>query len=298
MHVVLVDSSRVVRRSVTEMLEAGGHTVVSFGNSQEALDHVTADASVTCVLTSLEVEPLGGLELCWSLRALAADRRPMSILVMSSARDTRPLGEVLDSGADDFMAKPPERQELWGRLRAAERVLALQRALIQQADIDHLTRILNRGAFLRSADELFGAQPHDPFTLLMLDVDRFKTINDGHGHATGDAVIRAVAGVLRETGAIAGRLGGEEFGLLMAGHGPESGAVVAHRIRTRCAGWRVRGPGGDVAFTVSVGLAEKSRGEGIEPLVRRADGGLYAAKAAGRNRVAFADGQGRFEIIG
>ncbi len=145
---------------------------------------------------------------------------------------------------------------------------------------------------------MFGSQPDDPFTLLMLDVDRFKTINDGHGHATGDAEIRAVAGVLRETGALAGRLGGEEFGRLMTGHGPESGAAVDHRIRTRCVGRRVRGPDGDVAVTVSVGLADRSRGEGIEPLVRRVDGGLYAAKAAGRNRVAFIDGQGIFEIVG
>jgi diguanylate cyclase (GGDEF)-like protein len=280
------------------MLEAGGHTVVAFGDSQEAFDHVAADASVTCVLTSLEVEPLGGLELCWSLRALAADRRPLSILVMSSARDTRPLGEVLDSGADDFMAKPPERRELWGRLRAAERVLVLQQALIQQADTDHLTRILNRGAFLRRAGELFEAHPEEPLTLLLLDIDHFKTINDGHGHATGDAVIRAVADVLRETGALAGRLGGEEFGVLMVGHGVGSGAVVAHRIRTRCASRRLQGPSGEVAFTVSVGLGERSRGEGVEALVRRADAALYAAKAGGRNRVAFDAGQGRPEIVG
>jgi diguanylate cyclase (GGDEF)-like protein len=298
MHVVLVDTSRVVRRSVTEMLEAGGHTVVAFGNSQDALDHVTADEAVTCVLTSLEVEPVGGLELCWSLRALAADRRPLSILVMSSARDTRPLGEVLDSGADDFMAKPPERQELWGRLRAAERVLVLQRALIQQADTDHLTGILNRGAFMRRAEELFETQAGDPLTLLLLDVDHFKAINDRHGHAAGDAVIRAVADVLRETGSVAGRVGGEEFGLLMSGHGSGSGSVVAHRIRTRCAGRRVRGPGGEIGFTVSLGLGERHPGEDVEALVRRADAALYAAKAGGRNRVAFDAGEGRPEIVG
>ncbi|WP_092044715.1 response regulator [Methylobacterium pseudosasicola] len=71
MHVVLVDPSRVVRRSVGEMLEAGGHTVTAFDNSRSALEHVEADASVTCVLTSLKVQPLDGLELCWSLRRRA-----------------------------------------------------------------------------------------------------------------------------------------------------------------------------------------------------------------------------------
>ncbi len=98
-----------------------------------------------------------------------------------------PLGEVLDTGADDFMAKPPDRGELWGRLRAAERVLALQAALIRQADTDQMTELLNRTAFLRQADEVFASQDEqvvrEPVSLLLLDIDRFKAINDGHGHA-------------------------------------------------------------------------------------------------------------------
>ncbi|MFJ7441338.1 diguanylate cyclase [Methylorubrum thiocyanatum] len=301
MHVVLVDPSRVVRRSVREMLEAGGHSVTAFDNSSLALAHVEADASVTCVLTSLEVEPLDGLELCWSLRALASDRRPLSILVMSSTRDLRPLGEVLDTGADDFMAKPPERNELWGRLRAAERVLALQRALIRQADIDQMTGIFNRTAFLRQADEAFMAQglagARDPVTLLLLDIDRFKAINDGYGHAGGDAVIRAVADVLRETGAVAGRLGGEEFGLLLPGHGGAGAGVAAHRVRTRCSGLQVRMPTGAAQFTVSIGIGERLPNEKVEALLRRADEALYVAKVGGRNKVAMNFGLGRTEIV-
>lgn len=301
MHVVLVDPSRVVRRSVGEMLEAGGHTVTAFDNSRLALAHVEADTSVTCVLTSLEVQPLDGLELCWSLRALAGDRRPLAILVMSSTRDAKPLGEVLDTGADDFMAKPPDRGELWGRLRSAERVLALQTALIRQADIEQMTGILNRTAFLRQAGEAFAAQDatdlRETASLLLLDIDRFKAINDGHGHAAGDAVIRAVADVLRETGAVAGRLGGEEFGLLLRGHGGGGATVAAHRVRTRCSGLRVRMATGTALFTVSIGVAERSAGERVEALLRRADEALYAAKTGGRDRVALSFGQGRTEIV-
>lgn len=301
MHVVIVDPSRVVRRSVGEMLEAGGHAVTAFDDSRSALAHVEADMSVTCVLTSLEVQPLDGLELCWSLRALAGDRRPMFILVMSSARDARPLGEVLDTGADDFMAKPPDRGELWGRLRAAERVLALQAALIRQADTDQMTELLNRTAFLRQADEVFAAQDaqtvREPVSLLLLDIDRFKAINDGHGHAGGDAVIRAVADALRETGAVAGRLGGEEFGLLLRGHGGGGAGVAAHKVRTRCSGWPVRMPTGVAHFTVSIGVAERSARERVEALLRRADEALYFAKTSGRNRVAHSFSRGRTEVV-
>lgn len=291
MHVALIDPSRVVLKIVAGMLEAGGHTVVAFSNSAAALAHVEADPSVACVLTSLEVEPLGGLELCWSLRALVDERRPLTILVMSSARDDRPLGEVLDSGADDFLSKPPSPQELHGRLRAAERVLGLQRALIRQADTDHLTQLLNRGALMRRAEsDLAAASAETPLAMLQVDIDHFKSINDRFGHDIGDQVIRRVAQILRETGetrATAGRLGGEEFAVLMPGHGIAGAAVAAHRIRIQCAAGTVPGLP-DLRFTASIGLSEWAPGDTVDSLLKRADVALYAAKRGGRDRVAVA----------
>ncbi|MDE4914127.1 diguanylate cyclase [Methylobacterium sp. 092160098-2] len=287
MHVALVDPSRVVRRSVSEMLVAGGHSVVAFEDSAAALAHVSADPTVDCLLTSLEVHPLNGLELCWSLRAQADERRPLTILVMSASRDTRPLDEVLDSGADDFLAKPPSAQELYGRLRSAERVLKLQTALIRQADTDHLTQLLNRGALMRGARTAIDAASADnPLAVLQIDIDHFKSINDRFGHDVGDLVIRCVSGVLRESAALAGRLGGEEFALLLPGQNLGGAAVLAHRIRSRCAETAVPGQMEDLRFTVSVGLSEWSEGDDIDTLLKRADLALYAAKKAGRNRVA------------
>ena len=287
MHVALVDPSRVIRKTVSELLIAGGHTVVAFADSAAALAHVSADPSVTCVLTSLEVHPLDGLELCWSLRALADDRRPLTILAMSSARETRPLDEILDSGADDFLMKPPSPQELHGRLRCAERVLKLQQALIRQADTDHLTQLLNRGALMRQARAaLDAASPNNPLTVMQIDIDRFKSINDRYGHDIGDLVIRCVAQTLRETGAIAGRLGGEEFAVLMPGHGLAGAAVVAHRIRCQCSGTTLLDRHDPLRFTVSIGLSAWAEGDSIGTLLKRADVALYAAKEGGRDRVA------------
>ncbi|KMO43231.1 hypothetical protein VQ03_09060 [Methylobacterium tarhaniae] len=297
MHVALIDPSRVIRRTVSELLEAGGHTVIGFGESDAALAHVAADPSVTCVLTSLEVHPLEGLELCWALRALADDRRPLTILVMSSSRNTRSLDEVLDSGADDFLVKPPSPQELYGRLRSAERVLTLQQALIQQADTDPLTRLLNRRALLREADRALATASSDaPLAVLQVDIDHFKSINDRYGHDVGDHVIQCVAGILRDTGAIVGRLGGEEFAVVIPNPGPGAD-VVAHTIRSQCAALQMRiDP--TLRFTVSVGVSEWMPGDSVGLLLKRADTALYAAKRAGRNRVARADGRLSTEVLG
>ncbi|MDO9426641.1 MAG: diguanylate cyclase [Methylobacterium sp.] len=304
MRIVVVDPSRVIHRSVTEILVASGHEALCFTDAGEALARVAADETVACVLTSLETHPLDGFELCWQLRLLANAPRPLAILVMSSAHGSRSLGEVLDSGADDFMSKPPGRDELIARLRATERLLGLQRELIRQADTDHLSQLLNRGAFLRRAEHLAerlvdGTTPEAPMTALLIDIDHFKTINDRHGHAVGDAAIRAVAGVLRETGALSCRWGGEEFAVLVEGQGPGAAAVVAHNVRRRCAALRVPTPGEErVGLTVSIGVATWSGRDGMDGVMRRADVALYAAKAGGRDRVSMMANDAFIECIG
>ncbi|GJD49799.1 Response regulator PleD [Methylobacterium crusticola] len=286
MRVVLVEPGQVLRKAVASLLEEGGHQVRAFGNSLDALACVKEDESVACVITSLEVQPICGLELCWSLRAFAGVARPLAVIAMSSGREGRNLGEVLDSGADDFISKPPGGVELHARLRVAERVLALQRQLIRDADTDHLTQLLSRRGFMTRARACVEAlPPQGLLTALMVDIDSFKAINDRHGHETGDKVIRKVADVLKETGALAGRLGGEEFAVLMPGHGLGSAGVVADRLQKRCARLRIPGRRGPVPVTCSIGVSAWSAPDTVESLLKRADGALYAAKAGGRNQV-------------
>ena len=109
MHIVIVDTSRVVLKIVAGLLEPHGHTVDVFTDSTHALDHVANTPSVRVLITSLEVRPISGLELCWSARLLAEANRPLYVITMSSARNARNLAEALDSGADDFIEKPPRR---------------------------------------------------------------------------------------------------------------------------------------------------------------------------------------------
>ena len=285
MHIVIVDSSRVVLRIVAGMLEPRGHVVTQFTDSAEALAFVTDNPKVRALITSLEVRPLSGLELCWSARLLAEASRPLSIIAMSSARNARNLAEALDSGADDFIDKPPGAEELQARLRAAERLTTLQSDLIRLAETDPLTSLLNRRAFLqRTRDAAQRAGSFGQICAVLVDIDHFKRINDEHGHDVGDAAIKAVAALIGEQG-IAGRLGGEEFAIVLPGHRLAEAEALAGRLRLKASDLRIRSPKGPVRFTCSFGVSEWSEGETVEGLLKRADIALYEAKTTGRNRV-------------
>ncbi|HYF55217.1 MAG TPA: diguanylate cyclase [Salinarimonas sp.] len=159
---------------------------------------------------------------------------------------------------------------------------------------DHLTGVANRARFfeLAASEEARHRRLDRPLSALMIDADHFKRINDTYGHATGDAVLKALAqacgDTLRSTD-ILGRLGGEEFGVLLPGLDIEGARTVAERLREAAEGLRVPVEGGVVAFTVSVGCATMDNATGsVAALLQAADRALYAAKRGGRNQVATA----------
>src|SRR5665811_2442892 len=129
MRIALVDPSRTTRLIVSRMLETRGHEVVPFDDEREALRQIKIDLRIDGLITSAELTHMSGLELCWETRLLATPRRPIYVLMMSSQYDQRTLVEALDSGADDFIGKPPLAEELYARLRAAERIASMQREL-------------------------------------------------------------------------------------------------------------------------------------------------------------------------
>lgn len=286
MHIAIVDSSRVVLKLIAEMLEPRGHALAPFTDSAEALDFIASHPSVTALITSLEVRPISGLELCWAARLLGDASRPLSILVMSSTRSTHTLAEALDSGADDFIEKPPRAEEMHARLRAAERLTTMQSALIQLADTDSLTGLLNRRAFIRRGqDAVRHARASGSLAAILLDIDHFKRINDAHGHDVGDVAIKAVASLIAGTG-IAGRLGGEEFALLLPDRGLAEAVSFAERLRRRAVAVRIPTENGPpVQLACSFGVSALGEDETLDGLIKRADVALYEAKASGRDRV-------------
>lgn len=177
--------------------------------------------------------------------------------------------------------------------QVAERTADLQAAnnqLFELATLDPLTECFNRRHFIGQADEMIvaGRQQGWPISLAIIDIDHFKRINDTYGHPAGDQLLRAI-GSLGRTFTRAtdrfGRMGGEEFALLMSHTAATGAAAFANRLRETIAALDVDLGGEQVRVTVSIGLAELASGEGFGELYARADAALYAAKAAGRNCV-------------
>ena len=287
MKVVLVDPSRTVLKIVAGLLEARDHEVRAFTDAQGALDYIKSDPTVAALITSAELTSMSGIELCRRTRQLASRGRPIYVILMSSNRDGQTLIEALDNGADDFIGKPPVVEELYARLRAAERVGTMQRELLHLATTDPLTGMLNRRAFFVRAEEASARMTAGGvLSAVMFDIDHFKRVNDVHGHDIGDAAIRGVAREAATTGkAVLGRLGGEEFAILLEGRAISDAVDAAEDLRLRLSKLRFETATQKMTLTCSFGVSEWVAGDTVDGLLKRADVALYKAKMDGRNRV-------------
>jgi two-component system cell cycle response regulator len=216
MRIALVDPSPAAQALAARALDARGHEIFCFEDGEKALQGIKTDPGIDALITDSDTTPFSGVELCWETRLLAGKKRPIYILLITSSENHRTWMEALDCGADDVISKPPVTEELYAKLRAAERVVTLQRELIQMATRDPLTGVYNRRAFFEEATEACGeASNGSPLSAILIDIDRFKAINDHYGHDVGDQAIRAVAHEVARGGATVGRLGGDEFSILL-----------------------------------------------------------------------------------
>lgn len=286
MRIVLADPSRIGLKLMAKMLTDGGHEVLPFSDGAAALECLAGDDTVEVLMTSFEVPNVSGLELCWEARLIANSGHPIHVIAMSSSHDRERLIEALDSGADDFITKPPVATELYARLRAAERMTRAQRELVRLATLDPLTELPNRRAFFeRAGAACLADDGRTPLSLVMFDIDHFKQVNDTWGHDAGDLVLKAVAEVARSRGGHPGRIGGEEFALLFEGWDLLDAYHEAERLRHDIQARRIEVPGTVIQVTASLGVAEHLLGQTVDQLLKNADVALYAAKTSGRNRV-------------
>ncbi len=299
MRILIAEDDPVSRKMLSRALTRMGHDVISAENGRDAWQRLRADP-VRLVIADWEMPEMDGVELVQRIRKDRDGNYTYLILLTSrSQRQDKVIG--LEAGADDYITKPFDRDELMVRIRAGERIIALQEELAernaqlaQMALIDGLTNVANRRAFDSEFHKLAAHSRRfsRPFSLLMLDIDYFKRYNDAYGHEAGDEALRRVAQALEETVRTSDsvfRYGGEEFVVLLPETGTSGAKLVAERLREAVEACAIPHPANEPVkvVTVSVGVATYMAQSGQLPdaALGQADEALYNAKRGGRNRV-------------
>jgi diguanylate cyclase (GGDEF)-like protein len=289
--VLVIEDSKPLRAKLRDILVAPplSAEIVEAENGAAGLK-VCLTEEVDCVVCDLEMPIMNGITF---LRAIRKERTrtELPVLVLTGSDGITQKLEGFHSGASDFVGKPFEPRELIARVETHVSLARMARQLKAAADTDWLTSLPNRRRFMDClVRELSRARRFNKrVSLLLLDVDHFKSINDTYGHPIGDAVLVGLARVIAQGHRVydtIGRLGGEEFAVLL----PELTDEDAHRVADRLRIAVEASPFGELApgrVTVSVGVSSGPRGalDTLEAVYKRADEALYKAKQTGRNRV-------------
>lgn len=297
--VLYVEDSQMVAQLTLLLLNKMGLTVDHYSRADSAWERfLTVDYDL--VITDIVVEGgLSGVGLLRQIRACDDERNRIPVLAISGVDDTARRIEILRQGANDYIAKPVIEEELRARVtnlitakQLFDTVREQQVKLKEFAVTDQLTGLYNRHYLHETAQQaIANAYRHKrPLSLLLLDLDDFKSINDNHGHDVGDRVLREVGELLHKScrdGDVAARYGGEEFVLLLVECQLDDARIKAERIRSQIESARPAGL--DITTSIGVAALELDRPIRFESLFKRADKAVYAAKHAGRNQVAMAD---------
>ena len=321
--IIFAEDEPASRALLSRQLESAGYDAIACANGQEALDAIRAEGS-GIVIADWMMPELDGLELCALVRELGAMKTLGSVyfILLTANSDKESIVRGLDAGADDYLTKPYHPKELLARIRAGVRIMELQEQAVRSqievhkvnaqlavlnqkldrlANTDVLTGLANRRRLFERFAEVWSLAERKERALscVMLDVDRFKRVNDDHGHKTGDLVLKQIAAVLdrhvRQYD-ICGRFGGEEFLIVCPETELAGAAALAERIRLAVADLAIEADRVTIRPTISAGVAQMDAGhETPDAVIAAADSMLYRAKESGRDRVWAIDQHGNAE---
>ena len=290
MKILVVDDNVELRLVIKALLTQHGWEVLTASNGDEAYALLQRDDAPALAIVDWMMPGMSGPELCRKLRESDETGRTY-ILMLTGRRSSDDVVAALDSGADDFVSKPFNIDELEARIRAAQRLISQREQLRTQANMDELTGILNRAAIRETLTRALeqAIREDSAVSVVLCDADGFKQVNDTYGHPVGDAVLRGLAKRLRarlRPNDAVGRYGGEEFLIVLPGSCLQRAMAVAERLRENVCGEPLQTSAGRLPVTVSLGVAT-GRGDNLnlDTLISEADQALYRAKQRGRNRV-------------
>jgi two-component system, cell cycle response regulator len=298
MKILIADDELVSRKMLQKTLERAGYEVTAVEDGRQAADQLCPADGPRLALLDWMMPKLDGPGVCREVRK-RKEQSYVYMVLLTSKEAKEDVVAGLESGADDYLTKPFDPEELKARLRTGLRILHLEDRLVEareemrfQATHDALTSLWNRGVIMELlARELTRSRREQVCTTILLsDLDHFKNINDTYGHLAGDDVLKETAkrlvGSVRSYDFV-GRYGGEEFLLVLNNCNPAFALARAEEIRKAVAQKPVPTSSGPIPVTMSVGLllSQEWGRLPVEELLRETDSALYAAKAAGRNCV-------------
>ncbi|WP_016952888.1 diguanylate cyclase [Anabaena sp. PCC 7108] len=301
--ILVVDDVKLNLQVIANILDQVGYEYTLVSNGSQALERVKS-AHPDLILLDLMMPEMDGLEVCEQIQS-NPELSEIPIIFISASKEQDHLLQAFEKGAVDYMVKPFHTAELLARVRMhlelkysrqkLKKLLHEQGELVKKleklANTDPLTEIWNRRYLLMIAEqEIKRSQRYYlPFSVLLIDIDYFKRINDTFGHSIGDEVIifmtKTVFSCLRQVDSF-GRFGGEEFVVLLPETDIHGAIIVAERIRENINNQYIFVGEKKVSITVSIGIASyNSTDKTIDTIIQRADKALYQAKNQGRNRV-------------
>ena len=283
-HIVVAEDDRFYRQILAKRLKAAGHRVTLTSNGQEAWEAIQADAP-ELLLTDWMMPLLDGYELCRKVKDEPSCKAVYCILLTAKGGVQDKIA-ALDVGADDYLIKPCDDGELLARVRTGLRVHRLCARLEEVSITDPLTGLRNRRYLDQRLDEEISRcrRYRTPLSLVLVDLDHFKEVNDRYGHPVGDEILSAVGTVLAERtrlGEVAARIGGDEFAVLLPNTSLEGARAFARNIENALPEVRGRldvSEEMDLEVAGSAGAAQLMEGKGASDLVKAADDALYVRK--------------------
>lgn len=274
------------------------YDVIPALSGKKALD-IAARKPIDLILLDIMMPEMDGYEVCTLLKTNNATK-DIPVIFITAATGEDAIEKAYDAGGIDYVIKPFRPKELLARIKRELQLQQLIRELESSreelrvlAATDAMTKLYNRRSFTNIASHLIGQAKRNKemVSLLMVDIDKFKRINDTYGHDIGDQVIIAIASNLKKRlrkGDVIARYGGEEFVILLPDTPIDGACRLAEEIRERIEDFVFEmTPGGEVQLTISIGatLVDAQKEVNLEPALKRADIALYQAKEGGRNRL-------------
>jgi len=303
MKILVADDDPVSLRMMQRTLQKMGYEVITVEDGRQAAHELSRKDGPRLALIDWMMPELDGPGLCREVRSRQGGAY-IYILLLTAKGLQEDIVQGLKAGADDYLTKPCHPLELQARLHSGRRILELEDKLVEareqmrfKATHDALTSLWDRGAILAllRSELCRSARERTSVSLLLCDIDHFKQINDVHGHLAGDEVLEEVSKRLRDAVRAhdaVGRYGGEEFLIVLNGCDGDDLKNRAEQVRKAISRLPFPTLSGPISVSLSIGASTIegwNKSMAIEPLLNRADKALYRAKAAGRDRVAYAE---------